>query len=865
MIESNPGKTVTMASSSKVGGDEAYANDARYQIVLLLQRSILSKQVARLETLITESVDAQDANSKMDVRDKLPSTSFDEIIQKRFQSASDVLPANRVLDDLEISLLGILDSDSRIALMSKLSEFTVLMTRATTMDQRALCMYLIEHCLTDSCQKQFVSEGGYRILKTWMRSAFEEDTRGEYLEVAAIVHILKVLPVNQELAKTTGIGQLIKELKSKKIAVKEIEALKVAWKEYLARQRGNPSTPTSASTSSTPSRPDVGPVDAGILEAVRLKIFGKRGLPKELEEEEEEGEEDEEEEEEKERMAVTEPGIQEASARGNAGTSDGQNGANMVVEGAESESKKTKAPPAQGVLPPSKKPRPGLKIISVNALAEGVVHSPVSARNGSGSGSSASSRSNTGSRGTVGDGSDGGSSSASAMAAAIRESGDVGVSATGTGGGSGKRSGDKERVVIDMAEVARKRKANEDAATAHASSSSSRSSASSTLSSSQMAQPGVGGMKKRQGRRLQVVWADQVSGADSGALRQVQTFEVDKKGGRDVEKWKNKKSHKEREKRERMAEKDKVTSQRRETMHRTVEWIPPEKLMLSIQIRDREQVQSQEKGRQDSRLEDLIEVRYLDESLIPADPDDAPDALHPVPGAAPTQVVNVLQTAGATAFEDTLQNPSQRDDSMLVAGASSSGIMQASHTPSPTTNVMYGSIPSQLHGLEPALLQVISQDESRMMSLLNADGSINLVQVQQLRNSLQASSAPPPVLSLPPHVGVLPPPITPGGVVSTGRAGSRFSRSTDSSGSTSRFSSAAPPTVTAGLPAQMTEAPPTVVSAGQPQVTRMVPGVDAGRLNARKRTPCKWFLSPKGCQNGDACTFGHFAMPGQRK
>ena len=47
-----------------------------------------------------------------------------------------------------------------------------------------------------------------------------------------------------------------------------------------------------------------------------------------------------------------------------------------------------------------------------------------------------------------------------------------------------------------------------------------------------------------------------------------------------------------------------------------------------------------------------------------------------------------------------------------------------------------------------------------------------------------------------------------------------------------------------------------------PLPQRMAPGVDSNRLNARKRVPCKWFLSPKGCQHGNACTFGHFARPG---
>ena len=71
-----------MTSSSTDGGEEVYVNDARYQVVLLLQRSVLSKQVTRLETLIKENIDSQDANGKMEMRDKMPSTSFDEVIKR---------------------------------------------------------------------------------------------------------------------------------------------------------------------------------------------------------------------------------------------------------------------------------------------------------------------------------------------------------------------------------------------------------------------------------------------------------------------------------------------------------------------------------------------------------------------------------------------------------------------------------------------------------------------------------------------------------------------------------------------------------------------------------------------------------------
>ena len=71
----------------------------------------------------------------------------------------------------------------------------------------------------------------------------------------------------------------------------------------------------------------------------------------------------------------------------------------------------------------------------------------------------------------------------------------------------------------------------------------------------------------------------------------------------------------------------------------------------------------------------------------------------------------------------------------------------------------------------------------------------------------------------------------------------------------------------------MKEAPPTIgPSNNQPATqqttqssTRTVPGVDANRLNARKRTPCKWFLSPKVVRMAMHVPAGHFAIPGQRR
>ena len=141
------------------------------------------------------SASANGTNSgTVNMVDKLPVKQFGEVIQRRFQTSSDILPGNRVLDDMEISLLGLLDSDSRIAIGTKLSEFMVLTTRVGNLDQRALCLYILEKCLSEECKKQFVTEGGYRIFKTWISNAFKDDF---FDEISAILKVLTSFPVDQ--------------------------------------------------------------------------------------------------------------------------------------------------------------------------------------------------------------------------------------------------------------------------------------------------------------------------------------------------------------------------------------------------------------------------------------------------------------------------------------------------------------------------------------------------------------------------------------------------------------------------------------------------------------------------------------------
>ena len=119
--------------------------------------------------------------------------------------------------------------------------------------------------------------------------------------------------------------------------------------------------------------------------------------------------------------------------------------------------------------------------------------------------------------------------------------------------------------------------------------------------------------------RLDVKFAD-----DAGKeLCEVQFFEVDS-FKRSTQGEKSKKTHKEMMKRERLLEKNDLLSKNRNSMQRTTDWTLPLALVLSLEIKENSHVEvhSCEKEEQEKRIVHKLEARYMDESLIPADPDD---------------------------------------------------------------------------------------------------------------------------------------------------------------------------------------------------------------------------------------------------
>mmetsp|Transcript_15275 Transcript_15275/g.25496 ORF Transcript_15275/g.25496 Transcript_15275/m.25496 type:complete len:885 (+) Transcript_15275:20-2674(+) len=117
-----------------------------------------------------------------------------------------------------------------------------------------------------------------------------------------------------------------------------------------------------------------------------------------------------------------------------------------------------------------------------------------------------------------------------------------------------------------------------------------------------------------------VKWADQ----NGGLLREIRTIEV--------EKIKRSTAHysstRDLSKRERQQEKEVHASKAEETMQKTTDWRTPKSLSLSIVVLDNigAVAESAERETQERRLATVLEVRYLDDSLIPLEPDEAASA-----------------------------------------------------------------------------------------------------------------------------------------------------------------------------------------------------------------------------------------------
>jgi hypothetical protein len=157
---------------------------------------------------------------------------------------------------------------------SRVSDLLVLMTRVVRSDHRALCLHIAGNSLAASCQKQFVMEGGLRILKRWVELAKDE---GNVEELKTIVVLCRRLPFDKVAAKETQIGKEIKKLQKKfdkksnkdHLALHtEVDNLIKTWTEAA-----------SAPAESAPSEPAPASAVSVIVGTLGQRILEDRGMP----------------------------------------------------------------------------------------------------------------------------------------------------------------------------------------------------------------------------------------------------------------------------------------------------------------------------------------------------------------------------------------------------------------------------------------------------------------------------------------------------------------------------------------------------------------------------------------------------------
>jgi hypothetical protein len=182
----------------KTMDDLPFVDDAKINAVLILQRRIFQLQADCLHSAIQ-----QQQHSK--ISDPISANSGFPALLVRRNISDEMQSQNRILDDVEMTLLGILDSSGMLSLCSRISEFIVVMTRVVKVEHRAICLYILSNCMTPKCGQSFITFGGLR----WIKVAEEEDCVDE---LRIIITLCKSLPFDAQAVKDTEIGKSIRRL-----------------------------------------------------------------------------------------------------------------------------------------------------------------------------------------------------------------------------------------------------------------------------------------------------------------------------------------------------------------------------------------------------------------------------------------------------------------------------------------------------------------------------------------------------------------------------------------------------------------------------------------------------------------------------
>jgi hypothetical protein len=240
-----------------------------------------------------------------------------------------------------------------------------------------------------------------------------------------------------------------------------------------------------------------------------------------------------------------------------------------------------------------------------------------------------------------------------------------------------------------------------------------------------------------------------------------------------------------------------------------------------------------------------IDCRYVDDSLIPSDPDNAPSAVDSSGFSASPVVIPWVAAGDEEADAINSQFAMETDDNVrlnaIFKSACSFLILQG-------TAAMLSVLPECLHHLDHETLMLLVQDENNIQAILNPDGTVNAAKVELLRRG-QLN-----VYGAPGRAGFIDDfsfgqkipqqPLLSGGLYYEPASALPFSAAPMIAPTLSTFAD------DLALSARMASMPSSASNAAKAQKQFKYP--------TKAATPCRFFNTPKGCQFGDKCAFGHF-------
>jgi hypothetical protein len=843
-----------------IKNNEFYLEDAKLNSVFIYQRRVFHLQALKLHELLERqniilslSSKSNSTNPNSNLNDIL-NIDNSNILNKR-HSQKDILGNKRIVDDVEMALLSILDSDGILSLSYRVSEFIVLMTKITKVDHRSLCLNILSKLISTTCGHQFVTQGGLRLLKRWLKIAEEDDNINE---LCSILIALRKLPFDSQVVKETEIGKAVKKLLKYKSPSKlkdnlplydEVKNLIKYWTDQLTIVANNKSTGASLNNSNNIS--DMPPLVVKISE----QFYKDKGVPKDcsnllmkLKIKKEIEIEDEKKNNEDTSMSISssdnKPSTIPATIIQTESTPISEQTIAKIIpkvpirtvssllSSSSSNSSSNVIPPrVVSMAPISSEPRG----VGSQSIADIVAAATTLSSSKSGSTFGPSLTTSNITMGGI-------------TSTGIRNSGDIKALPT--------RSplGLRERRSSDMAKEARKLLANE--ALRNARLEGNTFTNDENVIEQKQVKIKQGCLKRRSDGsssdysnkrpKVKVQWADE----SGGSLRDVFTFEVENNFKRSTYDF----THRDLMKKEKLLEKETHLSHKLEAMQKTIDWKKPLGLLLPLEVQDNCQnpIDSVELEVQTNRLMHVLEARYQDELLIPLDPDEPSKSESDMP---------IMNSSDAIVipWQDNFPNDQLISNNNLKENNNNNN-----------NNNLFSFLPPILqNNLDDDILNMILQDNSIIPSLLNTDGSINYSTVLHLRNMQSLYSNPNnnlgPQFIAPPS---LPPnqfnPGHPNNVAYNPVSNNPFDP-TEQYDPTNQFNpnENRPSRFTTNAPNNQIFAPPPPFG-GLANVNQFVPASAPPSSNQNKKftstkaqTACKYFSTPRGCQFGSKCTFAH--------